>query len=78
MLKKTGTKVKINVVKKSGFSLDPNLIAAEIEKKWPGGKKVSIDQLHEAVKSIGVIDYSDDDMQDLVGLLQSTGFTVTH
>ncbi len=76
MLKKTGVAVKIKIVKSSGFSLDPNLIASELDKKWPG-KKISLDQLHEAVKSIGVIEYGQDDMSHLVELLQSTGFTVT-
>ena len=77
MLKKTGAKVKVEVIKQSGFSLDPNLIADKLDEKWPG-KKISVDQLHEAVKSIGVIDYSDDDMSDLVGLLQSMGYSVVN
>lgn len=76
MLKKTGAPAKINVIKVSSFALDPNLIAAELERNW-SGKKITIDQLHEAVKSIGVVEYSDNDMKDLIGLLQGMGFVVT-
>jgi hypothetical protein len=76
MIKKYGTNSKITkVIKDSAFALDPNLVAKQLIDKWPN-KKISLDQLHEAVKSIGVLNYESKDMTDLVGLLQSAGFTV--
>ena len=75
MIKKTGTSQKIRVIKESGFAIDPNLLAKQIKDKWTGSQ-ITLDQLHEAVKSTGVTDYSSDDMSHLVELLQSSGMTV--
>ena len=74
-LKKQGSPTKIKIVRKSGFSLDPNFLAEMILKQWPD-KKLSIDQLHAALKSIGVNNYQADDLSILMDRLQAIGFSV--
>jgi len=74
-IKKTGSPVKIIRITESALSLDPNLIVTKLKEKYPA-KSFSLDQLHEALKSIGVIDYSSNDLQHLIDLLQSSGIKV--
>jgi hypothetical protein len=74
-LKKIGSPVKIVRITESALALDPNLIVTKLKEKYPT-KSFSLDQLHEALKSIGVIDYSSDDLQHLIDLLQSSGVTI--
>jgi len=40
-------------------------------------KKLTVDQLHSAVKSIGVVNYSSDDMAILMDRLQAIGFSIS-
>ena len=77
MIKKVGTPQKISkIVRETGFSLDPNLIVKKLKDTWKE-PKISLNQLHELVKSLGVGDYTSDDMNHVVELLQSSGITVT-
>jgi len=74
-LSKRGSAAKIQVVKNAGFSLDENFLAEMILKQIPE-KKLTMDQLHSALKSIGVINYGADDMAVLVDRLKAIGFSV--
>jgi hypothetical protein len=75
-LNKIGSPSKIKVVKYSGFSVDPNFLAQTLLKDWPS-KKLSVDDLHLALKSIGVINYSSDDLSVLIGRLEAVGFSIS-
>lgn len=75
-LHKIGSPHHLKVVKYSGFSVDPNYIAEILSKQWPK-KQLSIEDLHSALKQIGVVDYSSDDLSVLIGRLEAVGFKVT-
>ena len=75
-LHKKGSPTKIKIVKQSGFSIDPNFLAEMVLKQWPD-KKLTIDQLHAALKSIGINAYQADDMSVLVDRLSAIGFSIT-
>lgn len=75
MLKKIGTPTKITHVVFGAIVLDPNLIVAEIRKKYKN-KSLSLDELHEFLKTLYVIDYSSSDLQHIIELLQSSGIRV--
>ncbi len=74
-LKKIGSPEKIHVVKDSSFSFDPNLIVKEIQKNWHN-QVISVDQVHEAIKSLGIVDYNSEDMDKVLRLLNSVGIDV--
>ena len=74
-LKKIGSPAKIRVVKEGEFAFDPNIIVKEIQKKWPNSE-ISTDQVHEAVKSLGIINYNSEDMNEVLRLLDSVGISV--
>lgn len=74
-LNKRGSPSKLKVVKNAGFTIDPNFLAEMILKQVPE-KKLSVDQLHSALKSIGVVNYSSDDMNVLIDRLKAVGFEI--
>jgi len=74
-LSKRGSPNKIKIIKNAGFTIDPNFLSELILKQVPS-KKLTMDQLHSALKSIGVVNYSSDDMNLLVDRLQSIGFFI--
>lgn len=74
-LNKIGTPSKLQVVKQGSFEVDLNVLASIISEKYPE-KKLSLGDLHEVLKTLGVTDYKAEDMQDLVGRLQAVGITV--
>lgn len=74
-LNKRGSPSKLKVVKNAGFQLGVNYLAELILKQIPD-KELSIDQLHEALKSIGVRDYQAEDLSELMNRLQAIGFTI--
>ena len=74
-LKKYGSAVKITKIE-SSLALDPNIVVKEIENSWES-KQMTIDELHEAIKSMGVIDYGDEDLRSVIELLTSIGFKIT-
>lgn len=74
-LNKKGSPSKMRVVKNAGFTVDTNFLAEMLVKQVPG-KELSVDQLHSALKSIGVINYSSDDMNALIDRLKAVGFTI--
>ena len=74
-LKKIGSVEKITKIE-SSLALDPNIVVKEIEKSWKT-RKMTIDELHDAVKSMGVIDYADEDLRAVIELLTSVGFEIT-
>jgi hypothetical protein len=76
MLNKIGTPNKLQILKQSAFEVDLNVLASVISDKYPE-KKLSINDLHEILKTLGVTDYKAEDMQELVGRLHAVGITVT-
>ena len=74
-LNKIGSAVKITKIE-SSLALDPNIVVKEIEKSWKT-RRMTIDELHEAVKSMGVVDYADEDLSAVIELLKSMGFEIT-
>lgn len=74
-LNKRGSPNKIQIIKKAGFTLSENFLAEMILKQIPE-KEISVDQLHSALKSIGVTNYSSDDMAILMDRLQAIGFSI--
>lgn len=75
-LSKKGSPSKINVVKKASFSISENFLAEMILKQVPS-KKLTVDQLHSALKSIGVNNYNPDDLNVLIDRLHAAGFSVS-
>ena len=75
MLNKKGSPVKLSIVKQSAFEVDLNLLASMLKEQWPS-KELSLNALHEALKSIGITEYKAEDMQELVGRLQAIGFVI--
>lgn len=76
MLNKTGSPVKLQVIKQSAFEVDLNLLASMLKEQWPD-KILSVNALHEALKSIGIISYKAEDMAELTGRLAAIGFNIT-
>lgn len=74
-LKKFGSPTKIIICKKGAMAFDPNILVREIVKKW-GKRPITIDQIHEAAKALGIIDYNSEDMNTVINLLQSSGVPV--
>jgi hypothetical protein len=74
-LTKFGSPQKLNIVKQSAFEVDLNLLASMLKEQWPD-KTLSVNALHEALKSIGIVEYKAEDMQELIGRLQAIGFTI--
>lgn len=75
MLKKYGTTSRIDVIKKQeAFKFDPNLIVYQLQNS--GKKSMSLDELHEYVKHLGITGYSSDDMSNLIHLLHDVGIKV--
>lgn len=75
-LKKQGSPTKIKVVKNAAFAVDVNALAERFLKDWPN-KKITMDQIHNSLKSIGIINYSSDDMSALSSRLQAIGFSIS-
>jgi len=79
VLQKRGYPEKILQVmsnKTGALGFDPNLLVKLITDKLDR-TEISLDELHEAAKSAGVVDYSSDDMNHVIELLQSSGITVS-
>jgi len=74
-LNKKGSPNRIQVVKCAGFTLDLNFLAEMILKQVPE-RSMTITELHSALESIGVVNYSSDDMSTLIGRLSATGFAI--
>lgn len=75
-LSKHGSPSKLKVVKNAGFSMDVNALAQQFLKQWPN-KQVTMDQVHNGLKSIGIIDYQAEDFSELLSRLQAIGFTIS-
>lgn len=73
-ISKFGSPADIKVVQ-SGLTFDPNIVVKQLQDKVKNGS-ISLDQLHEAVKSIGIVDYTSEDMNRLISLLKSVGIAV--
>lgn len=74
-LRKHGSPSKLKVVKNASFAIDPNVLAEMISKQWPD-KKLTMDQIHSGLKSIGIVNYSSEDLSILLHRLQAIGFSV--
>jgi hypothetical protein len=74
-LSKKGSPTKIRVVKNASFAVDVNSLAERFLKDWPN-KKITIDQIHNSLKSIGIVNYSSEDMSVLTSRLQAIGFSI--
>ena len=75
-LSKRGSPNKMKVVKNAGFQIDPNFLA-EMILKQVSSKTLTVDQLHSALKSIGVNNYNPDDLNVLIARLESAGFDIS-
>lgn len=75
-INKIGTPNKISVVRQGAFNIDLNVLASVLKDKWPD-KSLSLNDLHEALKTLGVTDYKSEDMQDLTSRLMAIGFKIT-
>ena len=75
-LNKRGSPSKIQVFKNAGFIINVNYLSEMLLKQWPD-KKITTDQLHSALKSIGIDNYQAEDMSELMGRLQPIGFVVS-
>ena len=75
-LKKQGSPTKIKLIKNAGFTVDSNFLSELFLKQWPE-KKVSVDQIHNALKSVGISNYQADDLSILMNRLQAIGFTIS-
>ena len=75
-LNKIGSSEKIKVVKLSALSFDPNLIVKRIKDTWKQ-PTITKDQLHESVKAMGIVNYTPEDITEVINLLNSSGVTVT-
>ena len=76
-LHKKGSPSKISIIKNAGFSMSVDALAQSFLKDWPS-KKLSIDQIHASLKSIGIINYSSEDLSTFISRLESIGFSVTY
>lgn len=74
-LNKVGSPQKLKIVKNAGFTVDVDALAELFLKQWPE-KQVTIDQIHNGIKSIGVNNYSSEDLSELMGRLQAIGFSI--
>lgn len=74
-LNKVGTPIKIQLIKHGAMAFDPNLFVKKIVEIW-GKKPITIDQIHESTKSMGIIDYNSEDMSNIIHLLESSGIDV--
>ena len=74
-LKKFGSAQTLKVVKNAAFAVDVNSLAERFLKDWPN-KKITIDQIHNSLKSIGIVNYSSEDMSVLTSRLQAIGFSI--
>jgi hypothetical protein len=75
-LHKKGSPSKIKVVKNASFAVDVNSLAERFLKDWPN-KKITMDQIHNGLKSIGIVNYSSEDMSVLISRLQAIGFSIS-
>lgn len=74
-LNKIGSPEKIKVVTTGALAYDPNLIVKKIKETWKQ-PTITKDQLHEAVKSLGIINYNPEDLTEVINLLNSSGIAV--
>jgi hypothetical protein len=74
-LSKRGSPTKIKVVKNASFAVDVNSLAERFLKDWPN-KKITMDQIHNGLKSVGIVNYSSEDMSVLTSRLQAIGFSI--
>ncbi len=75
-LKKIGSPEKIKLVNvESALAFDPHLVVKKIQESWTN-PTITIDQLHEKLKSMGIVDYQQDDMTEIINLLNASGLTV--
>lgn len=75
MINKIGTPESVVVGKTSSFVVDPNLLAAWIAQKIET-KEVSVADLHDVLKGMGISDYESADMDALIVSLSAVGVVV--
>lgn len=73
-IKKIGTPQKIHTITTS-LTFDTNLAVKKIKDAFKG-QDITIDQIHESLKALGITNYSSEDMDEVVRLLHSSGVTV--
>jgi len=80
-LRKVGSPEKLEIInnskKISGLSLDPNIFVKEVSESLGKEKSLSLDQLHEKAKAMGIVDYDENTMDHVIRLLQSIGVKIT-
>ncbi len=73
-IRKIGSPEKIHTIA-SALAFDVNLAVKKI-KDTHKKPNITIDEVHEALKALGITNYSSDDMQEITRLLKSVGITV--
>lgn len=73
-LKKFGSPEQIHTITTS-LTFDTNLAVKKIKDAFQG-KDITIDQIHESLKALGITNYSSEDMDEVVRLLRSSGVVV--
>lgn len=74
-LRKIGSPVKLTVTKKSSFSINENVLAERFLQDWPS-KSLTVDNIHEGLKQMGISGYQAEDLSSLINRLQAVGFSV--
>jgi len=74
MIKKIGSPEKIRQVS-SSLTFDINLAVKKIKDSY-NKPTITMDELHEALKALGIINYSSEDMSEVTRLLHSVGIAV--
>lgn len=73
-IRKIGSPEKIRQISNS-LTFDINLAVKKIKDAY-NKPNITMDELHEALKALGIVNYSSDDMSEVMRLLQSVGITV--
>ena len=74
-LKKTGFPVKLEIIKKGSFSINENVLAEKFLQNWPN-KQITVDNIHEGLKQMGIDNYSSEDLSGIMNRLQAVGFSI--
>jgi hypothetical protein len=73
-IKKIGSPQKIHTITAS-LGFDVNLAVKKIKDATPK-PSITIDEIHEALKALGITTYTAEDMQNITNLLPSVGLKV--
>lgn len=75
-IKKIGSPQKIHTIT-TGLSFDLNLAVKRIKDATPK-PSITVNEIHEALKAMGITTYTADDMKEITNLLPSVGLKVVN